>query len=445
MEIKIPPSDIRAEQALLSAIIVDPECRAKVKGELRPEHFYKETHLWLFETIISDSLDLVGIRDQLHKKGLLEKCGGEQYLINLASAGTGSAHSSHYIKIIKDLFTRRKIIEQCQNTIQEASALHGDIDSILPAHHKALTAIELDGCLDVKSGISMENVYDAKKCLAAYKEHIQSYKKNRFITGINQIDRTIRGVSGGEVLFIMARGGTFKTGLLQNFLKSYVAHSAWASVFFSLEMPVAAVTERYHQIIQGSSGKDIEDHYTSELDGANMFVDQLEKQFITALDRVYIVEPQVSIQDVVAYTRLIERHTKQKMGLIGIDYLGLMEGEGRGEYEIVSKLAKDTKKLAKLLNIPFIVISQTSRKAGAGDIEVTLDMGRGSGVIEEAADFILGLWQDGGDLVCKILKNRKGPKGYCWTLDFDKDNFRLGSEAVWWEPKKKEKSWKDSD
>jgi len=49
--------------------------------------------------------------------------------------------------------------------------------------------------------------------------------------------------------------------------------------------------------------------------------------------------------------------------------------------------------MAKALNIPVVLVSQVSRKGGDGDIEISMEMGRGSGAIEEAADFVLGLWQ----------------------------------------------------
>ena len=33
------------------------------------------------------------------------------------------------------------------------------------------------------------------------------------------------------------------------------------------------------------------------------------------------------------------------------------------------------------------------------------------------------------DLICKILKNRKGPKGSRWLLDLDPANLRIGPDA----------------
>jgi replicative DNA helicase len=186
-------------------------------------------------------------------------------------------------------------------------------------------------------------------------------KENRFITGIHEIDRRIRGVAGGEVLVWLARAATFKTAILQNELKGYTQHSAWGAVFFSIEMPIASVTERYHQIVHGSAGRDIEEIYITSKNGTSQIKEALEAKFIEELENLFIIPAKVSISDVASYVKLIEMEYKTKIGVIGIDYLGLMEGKGQGEYEIVSKLARDCKGLAKLLDLPIIVVAQTSK------------------------------------------------------------------------------------
>jgi len=73
-------------------------------------------------------------------------------------------------------------------------------------------------------------------------------------------------------------------------------------------------------------------------------------------------------------------------------------------------------------------------------------MGRGSGAIEENADFVLGLWQDGDDLICKIMKNRKGSKGSRLKLDLNPETLTIGSDAeIWIPPRKSKKEWKELD
>jgi len=42
--------------------------------------------------------------------------------------------------------------------------------------------------------------------------------------------------------------------------------------------------------------------------------------------------------------------------------------------------------MAKEVNLPLILLTQANRQARGGEEEITLEMGRDSGAIEEAAD-----------------------------------------------------------
>ena len=293
-----------------------------------------------------------------------------------------------------------------------------------------------------RNRVDISNVYDSARMIDAYQEYIKNLKQNRFIIGINEIDKRIRGVAGGEVLTIIARSGSFKTAMLQNLLINYIQHSAWAAGFFSIEMPVASLAERYLEILDGSTGKEVENLFRDESQGD--IKQAAISQFIKDLERLFVVPTRVSLSDIATYVQLIEKEKNIKIGVIGIDYMGLMEGPGVSEYEIISRLSTGLKSTAKLLNIPVIVLAQTSRKGGGGTSEISLDMGRGSGAIEEAADFVLGLWQaenDTGDkdLICKILKNRKGPVGSRWKLDLIPRTLQIGADAEKYESPKKAK------
>lgn len=450
-KLRLPPHDIEAEQVILSAMLLNPGIISKVGKKLEADDFYREGNGIVFASLVElgAGADAVTLADNIKQKGKIELIGGTEYLFDLEGAVATSAAWEHHAKILKGLSTRRKIIAQCQATMETCFKPHIDTDEILQGTRKAFNQIDILDPFTYRAGVDIANVYDAEKCLNAYRESIQDLKKNRFITGIHEIDRRIRGVSGGEILFILARAGSFKTALLQNLLKNYVNNSSWASVFFSIEMPISSLAERYHEIISGTSGKDIETAYRSDMDGASAHREALEEDFKTGLKSLFIVDARVSLRDVVSYVRLIEREKRVKVGLVGIDYLGLMEGQGRGEYEIMSALARDCKNTAKLLNLPMVILSQTSRKGGTGFTEIEMDMARGSGAIEEAADFILGLYQWPKDqtsvesafsediqydLICKILKNRKGSKGSRFRLDLDPENLRIGPDAEPWEP-----------
>ncbi len=224
-----------------------------------------------------------------------------------------------------------------------------------------------------------------------------------------------------------------------------------AAALFSLEMPIPSITERYQSIVTGASGSDIEATYESNEPRALKIKDEFKKNFIKELNNLFVIPTRVSISDISDYINLIELEHNVKIGVVGIDYLGLMDGKGLNEYEIISKLSRDIKTMAKQLNLPVILLSQVNRKGGEGQTEITLDMARGSGAIEEGADFVLGLYQvekKGGtveepeseyDLICKVLKNRKGAANSQWKLELDVDCFRIGSKAEKYIPVKKNK------
>ena len=290
---------------------------------------------------------------------------------------------------------------------------------------------------DGQSRISIENIYDADRMIQEYQDYIKNLQKINFKTGITPIDEKIRGVAGGEVLTIIARAGSFKTAALQNMLLSYTKNSAWGAAFFSLEMPIPSVAERYHEIISGFSGYEVESAYRQK----EAYLEKIQKDFRENLSKLFVIPVKVSLKDIADYIRLIESHHGLKMGVIGIDYLGLLDGRGLNQYEIISRLARDVKTMAKELSLPVILLTQANRQAQSGETEITLEMGRDSGAIEEAADFVIGLFQkeresENGepeyDLICKILKNRKGPRNSMWKLDLDPRNFRLGPEAEAW-------------
>ena len=301
-----------------------------------------------------------------------------------------------------------------------------------------------------KQRVDISNVYTADRMLEAYQEYMKNLENNIFRPGITPIDQAIRGVGGGEVLTILARAGAFKTAMLQNMLFNYTRKSEFAAVFFSIEMPVASVTERYLQILGQETGQEIESAYRAG--GHNKKI--MESVFKSQMERVFVVPVKISLSDIGGYVRLIESEHNVKVGVIGIDYMGLIDGPGNNEYEIISRLARGAKDTAKLLNLPVVILSQVSRKGGEGEVEVSMDMGRGSGAIEEGADFILGLWQvqkdvsgympppsepvDEYDLICRILKNRKGPKGSRWKLELDPTCFLVGSNATPYEPPKQQ-------
>ena len=80
------PQNIEAEQAVLGAILVNPETLAKISDTLLPVSFYKPAHRYIFEAMLqlfnnNDVIDIVSVSDVLNYSGKLEAVGGRAYHI----------------------------------------------------------------------------------------------------------------------------------------------------------------------------------------------------------------------------------------------------------------------------------------------------------------------------------------------------------------------------
>jgi replicative DNA helicase len=430
----VPPHSEIAERQILASLLVDQSYANECK-DLKPTEFYSTPHRNAFQHITDRIKNRIPV--DLGMMAQADKKTADTLSAFLDDPGPATDFGAA-VRLVKSDAVKRALIEQANAIIKRALGQDPAEQTVDYAYRKISSLCSTDS---YDRGVSIHNVYTAERMVVEYEAYLRNLKNNRFITGIDEIDRRIRGVAGGEVLTILARAGSFKTAMLQNLLTRYVQNSTWGAVMFSIEMPVASVTERWFQILDGCTGKEVERQFTDKInaDLKSASVEQFKKD----LRRLYVIPSKVGLEDLVQYVRLIEAEHGVRIGVVGVDYMGLMDAPGENEYQQVSGVAKGIKGIAKRLNIPVLMLSQVSRKGGDGEVEISLDMGRGSGAVEEAADFVLGLWQAERpqvmcttderteyDLVCRILKNRKGPKGSRWKLDIDAQTLRFGTSAV---------------
>ena len=285
--------------------------------------------------------------------------------------------------------------------------------------------------------ITADKVYTIDEARMKYEEYIKRLRERKIVIGFNKLDGYMRGIAPGEVCEIIARTGVGKTAFLLNVIKNIIVTQKVPILFFSLEQPLAQIYERIVQISSDESGARVEAGFCTYDKRASETLHDLAKRHYGYL---YVVD-----EDMLTYEELkeyIEVAARDKIGkmpsLVCIDYLGRMKG-GRGTpYEITSELARLMKKLAKDMDLAIIYLHQTSRMGKTGAEEITLDMSRDSGVCEEGADFILGMWRpdlnkeeaqhnDEEELVVALLKNRKGRTGRA-SYKFRKPSLQISNE-----------------
>ena len=419
---KPPPQNIELEKSYLGGILLCGE--DFISPALEPGDFYVNHH----RDIYSEILKIVSggsIPDAIMVGIGLPKFLKE--INSLLDHATAPSLSPQYAREIKTLSIKRALIL----SYSEAAATVADTEDLNQFVEKVETVVNENFTYGrkSKSKVSLDNIYDADRMIDEYRKHIETLSQGgSFTTGFSQVDEVIRGISPGEVLTIIARAGCFKTALLQHFLLSphVPPENKELSVFFSIEMPVSSVTERFGQSILQSSGRTIENQWMHGL------ISQPEIDFHKdGMQHVITIPIRPNIKQMVRMIALVERKYKRKVGLIGIDYLGLVDGPEAKEYDRVSAVATDTKGMAKYLNKKVILLCQLNRGGKDGKERVTLDMARGSGQIEEACDFMFGLWQHEKELILTILKNRKGPKDRDFLLDMSPEHMAFHGAESW--------------
>lgn len=253
--------------------------------------------------------------------------------------------------------------------------------------------------------------------------------------GFGTIDAEIKGVSAGRVLGIAARTSVGKTLFMQSIEENFARRSDAGQMLATLEVTGADWFERSLAIRMGTSIEEVE-HAAQGTDKAG-FYEYCEDLFRSRRN-TRIVE-HCSLEDLPSAIRKTRAQLSVPLRLVMIDYLGLLEVQGRDAYERASKIGKALKQIAKAESVAIIVAIQLSRAAGDGSQAVSIEMLRDSGVLEESLDFLLGCWRPSFNqklneeerealddiLYVKILKNRRGHQGRRIELRFHEESRRL--------------------
>ena len=419
-----PPHDIDAEMAVLGGILLDPDSFETASGLISSQDFYPEKHRTIFSAVQNllrsgSPVDLISLSALLKSDGALDKTGGAAYLAELIDFTPTSASVGYYCGVIQKKALARRTIEAARH-IAEAAYDNEDPDVIISRAYASLEELNRQARGEDAALLTLDDLADR------YEKHVKSLDKTRFITGFPEIDGILRGVAPGEVLFITAYSGLFKSAFLQNILLNACHRTKLHHLFFSLEMPATRVFERTVQIAT--------EEYTYRIESGFHHHEGYKEQALQDLrelgaDKLVVCEePCLTIERIEHYTRLARRRFGQ-LAAIGIDYLGLMGADGaKGEYERISYVAENSKHLAKRLNLPVIVLTQINRMSAGGQVEKW--SAKGSGAIEASADYMLSLEKDGNkNLVLRILKNRNGEENLAFSVDIDAKYLKFRSVA----------------
>ncbi|MBM7662234.1 replicative DNA helicase [Bacillus mesophilus] len=418
---RTPPQNIEAEQAVLGAVFLEPSSLTTASEILIPEDFYRASHQRIFNVMLSlnekgEPVDLVTVTSELADLKLLEEIGGVSYLSDLANSVPTAANIEYYAKIVEEKSILRRLIRTATSIVTDGYARDDEVDVLLNEAEK--------GILDVsrrKNSSSFQNIKDV--LVDAYDNIELLHNRVGDITGIptgfRELDRMTAGFQRNDLIIVAARPSVGKTAFALNIAQNVATKTDENVAIFSLEMGAQQLVMR---MLCAEGNINAQNLRTGKLTSEDwgkltMAMGSLSNAGIYIDDT-----PGVKINEIQSKCRRLKQESG--LGMILIDYLQLIQGNGRaGEnrQQEVSEISRSLKQLARELEVPVIALSQLSRGVEQRqDKRPMMSDIRESGSIEQDADIVAFLYRD--DYYDKeseakniieiiIAKQRNGPVG----------------------------------
>ena len=102
-------------EAVLGAVLVNPEAFLGVASFLQTEDFYILRHAYIWESLLriserNDQIDYVTVQDELRALNHLDDIGGPAYLIHLINSTPTSVHAEVYGHLVERAAVRRRLL-----------------------------------------------------------------------------------------------------------------------------------------------------------------------------------------------------------------------------------------------------------------------------------------------------------------------------------------------
>ena len=421
---RVQPHNLEAEQAVLGSMFLSAEAVEGALAALQPEDFMRPAHARIFSAMLdlynrSVPIDHLSVADRLESTGELEAAGGKPYLLDVTGVPPTAANWTRYAEIVKRTATLRQLIAAGTDIVALGYDAPDDLDEVVGDAEKII--------FDVTNKRVQSNFKFINELLKiSFKELEELAENKQHITGVptgfKELDKLLAGLHKGDLCILAARPSVGKTALALNIAVN-AAKSGTAVAIFSLEMGAEQLVQR---VLCAEARINLQDVRTGYVKDADWYAIHTAMGKLANLEFYVDDTPSISILELRAKAR---RQLRDKpKGLIVVDYLQLMQPQGRrseNRQTEIAEISRGLKILGKELGVPVLALSQLSRavEQRAGKRPQLSDL-RESGAIEQDADVVMFIdrntdthndEEEGrpqkGTAEIIVAKHRNGPTG----------------------------------
>jgi replicative DNA helicase len=389
------PHNLEAERSVLGAILLRNEAFNEAAEVIDADDFYRDAHRRIFDKMVAlsernDAIDLITLKEELSRAGVLEDVGGPAYMARLVDGVPRSTNVGHYARIIKEKSTLRALIVRALQIAESAYASDQEADEILDEAERRIFEI---ADKRIRSGFVplsdlVRDSFDTIEKLQQHKGLVTGVA-----SGFTELDEMTSGLQPGDLVLVAARPSMGKTSFVLNIAQHVGSQheSPFTVGFFSLEMSkeqlfmrlltsearIDAHRLRTGHLLSDDYGKLV--HAIGRLEQTRIFIDD---------------SASIGVLEMRAKARRLK--AEHDLHLLIIDYIQLMQPRGRFEnrQQELASISRSLKGLAKELRVPVVALSQLSRAPEArADHRPQLSDLRESGALEQDADLVLFIFR----------------------------------------------------
>lgn len=355
------PHDENAEQAVLSAMLMDAQAINIVLPILKPEAFYREANRRIYSAMQSlhgsgSIVDPLTLTSELGAS--LPAVGGKNYIAEIIDAVPTSSSILHHAGIVRRLAARRRLVEIA--TRLQSEALDGQEDATTLANLAQQELLELAVSPDKRGFRKIRDVmFDTLTEIEKRGEAARLGKTLGVTTGYPEIDDVTNGFRQGELVSIFGGPKCGKTA----FTLAVALHNALNGEgcgFVCAEMTANSLAERCINAVGRIR--------TAETSKGIFSGDNWQKAVKVAGEisqtRFYVDDEAFpELGDVIARALHLKSQNPE-IKLLVVDYLQLVtfRMKGRRGDEEINEICKGLKGLAKRAELTVIAPGQTNFK-----------------------------------------------------------------------------------
>ena len=393
---RLPPHDLDAEEAIIGSLLIDGTAIYKIATLLSKSDFHHERNQWLYEACLglyerNEAINQITVAQELSRRDRLETVGGAAFLSHLISVSPSPLDIENYAQIVYRLSIMRGLIGAADQIARVGYEAGPDVDTSLSRAEDILFRL--------RHGHGERDFVHIRQVLDKYFE-VQPPEEEGgvreqvpyVLSNFVGLDEFLGGFQRSDLVIVAGRPSMGKTSLALSIARNVAVEQKACVALFSLEMARDSIVMRLLASESGVNSRRVRFGLHTEDEERRI----MEATGVLSESAIFMDDsPQLRVVEMRSKARRL--HFERGLDLIIVDYLQLMQGEGRGENRVqeIGYISRSLKALARELNVPVIAVSQLSRAVEwrASHIPQLADL-RESGSIEQDADVVMFVYRD---------------------------------------------------